>query len=299
MLQARTSTPALASGIEAFVAGLRLHIEQQAPQLLTHYDTYAAEASFGRQWLDKELVKLPLGSSILEIGAGMFLLACQLQREGFSVTALEPVGGGFSHFHQLQEQVISYAREHGALPILLRCTAEELYSTKHYDFAYSLNVMEHVADVTAAITRIMKVLKPQARYRFVCPNYAFPFETHFKIPILWNKVVTFYVFQTRILTDTSVEDPQGLWDSLNWITVGKLQRLCAALTLQSVFDPAILTDYVGRAMHDSTFSTRHQWIHRIIHTLQKIGLLRLLRLIPVRLMPVMDCTLTQAMTRRP
>ena len=42
--------------------------------------------------------------------------------------------------------------------------------------------MEHVDDVPLVLRRVMSALRPGAAYRFVCPNYRFPFEPHFDIP---------------------------------------------------------------------------------------------------------------------
>jgi hypothetical protein len=43
-------------------------------------------------------VAIALGAAVLEIGAGSLLLNCQLMKEGFAITTLEPLGAGFSDF---------------------------------------------------------------------------------------------------------------------------------------------------------------------------------------------------------
>ena len=58
------------------------------PEMLSVFEIYAAEAMFGRRYISAEIDRLRPEAKILEIGAGSFLLSCQLVREGFKVTAL-------------------------------------------------------------------------------------------------------------------------------------------------------------------------------------------------------------------
>ena len=65
----------------------------------------------------------------------------------FAVTALEPIGKGFSHFVRMQELVLERARALGCMPRILNQSAEQLAEPDGFDFAFSVNVMEHVQDV--------------------------------------------------------------------------------------------------------------------------------------------------------
>ena len=115
--------------------------------LRSAWTTYSNEAAWGRQYLDAELQRLTPGARILEVGAGTFALSGQLAREGFDVTGLEPVGLGFATMEGLgrlvgaafDEQGVGYGR----LPLM----AEDLTDIEEYDFAFSINVLEHVRDV--------------------------------------------------------------------------------------------------------------------------------------------------------
>ena len=71
-------------------------ILRERPDLLDLYLTYQNEALEARRLLDVSLLKLKSGAKILEIGGGILALASQLASEGFKVTSVEPVGGGFS-----------------------------------------------------------------------------------------------------------------------------------------------------------------------------------------------------------
>ena len=100
-----------AASIDSFLDLVRHRIETTAPELSELFKTFSGEAKFGRRFIEENLKKLPIGAEILEVGAGSMLLSCQLQREGFRVTALEPLSEGFDHFKQLQDLVLWVARD--------------------------------------------------------------------------------------------------------------------------------------------------------------------------------------------
>lgn len=276
--------------LTSLIDDIRLGLKDERENLLTLFDIYANEAVFGREWLDEDLRNLPAGSEVLEIGAGMMLLACQLVREGYVVTALEPVGEGFSHFHHLQQYVLEYATAHGFAPAILPCPGEELAQKNHYAFAYSLNVMEHVTDVSAVIERVYAALAPGGEYHFLCPNYAFPYETHFSMPTFGTKALTWRLMKDRVL-NSKLEDAMGLWKSLNWITVAKVKCICDKLLIKNIiFSTRIMQTYIGRAFTDVQFQARHGRVIRyMLLVLRRLGMLSLIQWIPARFMPVMDC----------
>lgn len=102
--------------IDVRLRAVAQRIERDAPELKRDFDIYAAEARFGRQFIAGDLNRLPRAACVLEVGAGAYLLSCQLVREGFQVTALEPVGEGFSHFSRMQDIVVGLAGEMQCLP---------------------------------------------------------------------------------------------------------------------------------------------------------------------------------------
>ncbi len=189
------------STIEWWLADIRSCFVDKEPALLSLLDTYAAEAIFGRNYIASDLESLPPGAKILEVGAGSLLLSCQLIREGFQVTALEPIGNGFSHFEQMRKIVSDRAAILGCLPVNLNVPAEDLTERNNFDYAFSINVMEHVADISCVIANVGRSLVVGAIYHFTAPNYLFPYEPHFNIPTLFNKQLTERVFQSKTSTE--------------------------------------------------------------------------------------------------
>src|SRR3546814_8186695 len=105
---------------------LRSNFADIRPDLLYLFDTYAEEAIFGRCYIAHTLSHLGPDARILEVGAGSLLLSCQLAREGFHVTALEPTGEGFSHFEQMRQLLLCRVVADDCLPRVLDIAAEAL-----------------------------------------------------------------------------------------------------------------------------------------------------------------------------
>jgi SAM-dependent methyltransferase len=217
-----------------------------------------------------------------------------LVREGFNI-ALEPVGERFSHFERLRELVLEMAKTLGCLPHMLNQSAEELSMKDYFDYAFSINVMEHVGDVKAVIVNIGASLKPGAGYRFTCPNYLFPYEPHFNIPTFFSKRITEKIFKNKIFVECELPDPMGTWRSLNWITVSQIRHIVNGLSaLQLVFNRLFLVTTLERIGSDKAFALRRSTLLRgIILGLVKLRLHRLAGFMPIALQPVMDCTLTR------
>lgn len=279
--------------MESWLTGVRDHVLKNAPTLLPILDIYEAEARFGRQYIEPNLSRLTKGAAVLEVGAGSLLLSCQLMREGFKVTALEPVGEGFSHFERLRELALEKAGELGCVPQLLNQRAEELSIKDSFDYAFSINVMEHVSDIKKVVANIGASLKPAATYRFTCPNYLFPYEPHFNIPTFFSKKITEKIFENRIFKESGLPDSCGTWNSLNWITVFQITKIARELPdIKIKFNRYFLVSTLERVGSDKEFALRRsRWMRMFILGLLKFRIHRLAGFIPIALQPIIDCTL--------
>lgn len=273
-----------------FFAQLR-HAVMARPELLALFDTMAAEAAFAYDWLRDDLAALPPGARLLEAGGGTFILGCWLAQQGFAVTSIEPVGDGFGEFPALAQIVLATS---AAQPTIARVRGEDFVSEPLFDFAFSVNVMEHVEDPQAVISRVMAALKPTASYRFFCPNYLFPYEPHFNMPTLLSKEVTQFVFHEKIRTHP-MSDPIGTWGSLNWITVPKVRRVARAQGLAMHCNRQLFVSILERAVRDPQFAARRSgWMVALIRAVVAWRLHRLAVLVPVSVQPAMDVRLRRA-----
>lgn len=274
---------------------VRAHCALNAPDLLPLFDIYAAEAAFGWNYISADISDLRPGARIIEVGAGAFLLSCQLMREGFEVTALEPTGVGFSHFGQLRQLVRDRAEALGCLPRVVDLPAEAFAEKNCYDFAFSVNVMEHVGDVPLVIKNITESLVTGATYRFTCANYLFPYEPHFNIPTVYSKRLTEKLFYRRIFESKAMPDPAGAWQSLNWIDVLQVRRVARNLVgIRANFNRTLLINLFERVATDEQFASRRSpVVRRVLLLLVRLRLHLALRFLPAAFQPIMDCRLTK------
>lgn len=283
------------SDMETWLSNIRAYASEVAPDILPVLDIYIGEALFGRQFIAHDLTQIQSGSTILEIGAGSMLLSCQLVREGFRVTALEPIGSGFSHFERLRELIINRAIFYACMPEIINQPVEKLSVQNCFDYAFSINVMEHVENVELSLSLVGKSLKKNAIYRFTCPNYSFPYEPHFNCLTLFSKSLTEKFFGKQIFLNKLIPDAQGTWESLNWINVIQIKRRIKQLPELSVsFNQKLLVSTLNRIVIDREFAKRRsKWICLGIKMLVKLRLHYLTWFIPTIFQPIIDCKITR------
>lgn len=279
--------------IESWLTDVRMYMSEKAPELLPKLDVYSGEARFGRQYIAKDLLRLHRGAAVLEIGAGPLLLSCQLKKEGFAITALEPVGAGFSDFSKFQTVVLSFAKKFGIAPEIVSVPVERFNRENAFDFAFSINVMEHVGSVSIALRNVSKAIKSGGKYRFTCPNYLFPYEPHFDIPTLFSKRLTGNVFKKFILQNPRFTEPAEVWQSLNWITVPEVIRAtCGMPDIAMRFNQKMFEDTLVRVTNDKEFAARRSWwARKLAKAIVSLGLHSITAHLPPRIQPVIDCVL--------
>lgn len=284
-----------AAGLEAWLADVEAAVVARAPDLLPLFGIYGAEARHGRALIASDLQTLPPGACLLEVGAGSMLLSCQLAREGFRVTALEPTASGFSHFSRMQALVLELAQARGIALDIRRQSAESLDEEARFDFAFSINVMEHVDQVEQVLARVSSSLRPGGSYRFTCPNYLFPYEPHFDMPTLFSKRLTERALGRRIRSSTHMPDPQGMWRSLNWITVPQVRSALRRMPgVQVEFRRDQLAEAIERVARDADFAARRSgWMRVLLSAIVGLRLHGLFIWVPVVMQPIIDCRVTR------
>lgn len=297
MLAADSELDLEVPGQEDFLAAVSAAVQVANPALYPLFETFAQEARVARQWLSPSLERIPIRGPILEVGAGVLLLSCLLQKEGFRITALEPIGPGFSMFSELQAIVLDYANKNGFAPEILAIGVEDLQEKEKFAFAFSVNVMEHVPSASLALERVTNALISDGEYHFICPNYWFPYEPHFNIPTLVSKNLTEILLGWAIFSTTRVTDPQGTWKSLNWISIFQVRKIIRHLTgVTAIFKKDILGQMLERIGTDPQFAQRRSaWMRRVIGVLVFFRFHRIVTaLIPLLFYPIIDCRIRKA-----
>lgn len=112
---------------------------------------------YNRYLLDLILEYAGDARNVVDVGAGGGTFASPLSDSGFDVTALEPDEALRAHLARLGLRAVSSAAE---LP------------AGSFDYAYTLNVLEHITDDVTALRDVRRMLKPGARLLIYVP--AFP-----------------------------------------------------------------------------------------------------------------------------
>lgn len=265
---------------------------QLSPESRGRLATYVSEANFFETVLSNDLDRLAEGSRLVEIGSGIGLLSLLSAEKGFKVTAYEPQSPGFSEMLTYREIIEGSWK--GTVPVVeWRDTyfgAETAPpETNKADFAFAINVLEHVPDVESFIADTMRSLLPGGRFRFICPNYAFPYEPHFDLPTLFHKALTFHAFQ-KWIRSSGIDDPLVVWDELSWPTMWRISRILRRMSLRHSFSRSATEFYLRRVADDVSFSARKGRMVRGMFHLGNATSSLILQLTPTLLLPIIDCT---------
>lgn len=239
------------------------------------------EALFGFSHLQKIIGALNPNSDILEVGCGSGILTAMLAEtySEHNFVGIEPFGDGFSKFKSINNVV----QQTG---VNLLHQRYESHKAK-YDIIYCVNVFEHVNDWRHFLSWAYHNLKANGIFFVLCPNYGLPYESHFKIPILINKELTFQVFNRHIKKIEAKNHCRGLWKSLNFVKKRDVINFCNQNFSNAGFklhdDIKIIDGMIKRLSEDTEFRKRQFTIGMIASFLRHTGLLYVLKKFPNKL----------------
>lgn len=252
-------------------AAARLGISHDEAEVC--WTAIVSEARMALDWLEAE--QAPLTGRVLEIGAGSGLLASVLRARGVDVVAIEPVGEGFAFTDAVQAELASILGMRAVAP--LRAPAEALNPDPHgrFDLIFSINVLEHMRPLHPNLDGMARVLAPGGVMIHTCPNYTFPYEPHYRMPLLPGApALTPYLGKPRLRHEP-------LWRSLNFITAGDVKRFAGRHGLSAKLAAGKLAEAIERTQSDLAFASRHRGAPAVaIAMVRKLGLTPLLRRLP-------------------
>lgn len=155
---------------------------------------------------------------VLEVGGGCGFFHVLAHAAGASIISVEPSDSGFSLFRAIALPVIEQFT--GRTDRFLDVRVEAMDAPDEcFDLVVSYNVLEHVTDLRRVMGAMHRLTAPGGRQVHHCPNYLFPYEPHYKVPILPCAVrMSGNIFWRRFRTDP-------LWRSLNGISSCGVRRL--------------------------------------------------------------------------
>jgi len=219
--------------------------------------TYVNEAEFFHAFLSTELREVPAGALVIEVGSGMGLLSMMVADEGFRVVSYEPASAGFVRMRQLRSIALRHWTGTRGEVMWRDCDLERHCGPTPGDvaFAYAINVIEHVPRYGDLIDDAIAHLRPTGFMSVVCPNYMYPYESHFHMPTLWSKSLTGWAMRNRI-GRAPIESPWDFFADLSWPTGPRIASTVRARGLQTTFSPRATLAYLARAENDLVFRDR-------------------------------------------
>jgi SAM-dependent methyltransferase len=231
------------------------------------------------------------GLKCLEIGSGPGLLLGRLQ-ERFpqcSFEGIEPVGSGFAKTEAPLAEITARTNL-----TVHRCGYEDFAPRATYDLIFSINVFEHVASWRDYLTRTRGWLAPGGASVMLCPNYSFPWEPHFRIPIIGGKQTTYSVFAARIESYERREHYEGLWASVNFVKKREVLAFARETGLEVSSDDSVMQRTIERLFKDPAFAKRQRALGWAAKLFYRLGLTRLLEMPGLRLLaPFMSLQLAK------
>ena len=269
----------------SFIAFAAIRSGLPEPRVERVVKTCVAEVAVGLALVDGFLAP---GRRILEVGAGIGLLAYILKRRGLDIVALEPGANGFGDSALIGAALRDFLGDHDLVVIDREASGLDPQIDGVFDLIFSVNVLEHIPDLKENIAGMRDVLAAQGVMIHTCPNYNVPYEPHYALPLVpaFPQAVTWARPELR---------QDELWKSLNFITSGKVHLIARAMGLDVHFRRAVLYDTLKRIESDPVFSQRHPGLFLTIYRLlDRTGLLGLLRILPPGLATPMIFSLTRS-----
>lgn len=248
------------------------------------YNDYVEQAAFGLALLSKLDIH---NKRILEVGSGAGILTAWLLLNDVDVIGIEPSALGFD-FHQ---DIFTAIWDYFKLPNdrVFDRSAEQIQEADlgKFHIIFSVNVIEHIPseNLPLVFERMTSVLHDDGFMYHHCPNYIIPFEPHYGLPL-----IPFFPQVTGKMAGVANE---GLWRSVNFITLPKLKRIASGLNLSASFEKGIMAASFKRLDYDPEFSKRHPALTKINKFMRALGIIKALEKLP----PVACTPMTFVLTK--
>ena len=220
-----------------------------------------------------EMIKpyLKANMRLLEIGGGAGFTYTFLRSQGYDVTSIEPGSDGFGDRYKAGLRLcellgIDSSGWHKSM-------IENFNGNNEFDLIFSFYVLEHVESLELAFKAMVRHLKPDGIMVHTCPNYNIPFEPHYNILLFPLKP------EWSTLFYPSLRD-KGLWQGLNFTTLGRIKKICKNNNLRLTFSKAMTANYLMRVIEDPVFRERKKMFYKLAMVFKKIGLMYLISKLP-------------------
>ena len=191
---------------------------------------------------------------VLEVGCGTGILLKELKDnyKDIEFVGLDPNQSGFHNYEDVSKKILDFDNSIN----IIKSTIESFDNQKKYDLIFSFNVFEHVKNQNQYIINTMNLLTNGGKNMIFAPNYDFPYEPHFIIPIIFNKKITRKIFEKKIKNHETKTQEIGLWDALHLTGKKKIELFLKKKNFNYFFDNEIMIKMIDRALDDKYFRKR-------------------------------------------
>lgn len=254
---------------------------------------YLEEAEFGVRRIMPFLAELPNGAKVLEVGSGPCIVLAEMAQRfpDLTIQGIEPMCDGFAFFEDFVHRVCA-ARSRVNVHL---GGYEDFPPNGNWDLIFLINVFEHLPDWREFLNFVELSLAPGGRCVVLCPNYGFPYESHFKLPVVLNKRLTGFLFRRKIDRFERENESSGLFHSLNFVRLSQVRKAAQDVGLELTLDPEIILEMINRLETDPAFRERQKVLRFPVGVLHNSGLLTWLlkqRLVQ-NFLPYMQITLSK------
>jgi SAM-dependent methyltransferase len=196
---------------------------------------------------------------VLYVGAGSCILSAFLVSRKLCVTAVESLGIGFDFFADLQHRVMDFCRRNTIVFDLVRTTGEQLNLPVQLDIPFTINALEDMHDPLATIDNMFGSLKPGGILLAHWPNYAIPFEVHFKVLLVTrSKPLNELSYRSKIYRYPKIGK------GLIFMRYIDLRRRLVHRGFRFRFNRSVMRDLVIRTLSDRIFADRIPPVVRVV-----------------------------------
>jgi len=218
-----------------------------------YFNFIITDVMFGYKEIYQSIVNNNI-TSVLEVGCGTGILINEL-RERFpeiKFTGLDPNESGFHDYKNISKKVI----KEGKSLNIINSSIGTYTTDEKYDLIFSFNVFEHIKNQNEYLSTTYNLLSQEGKSIIFCPNYDFPYEPHFILPIIINKNITKKLFDKKITTYENKTKEFGLWEGLNLNGKNSIEKFLLKNNYNYIFDLDIKERMIKRVFDDKHFKKR-------------------------------------------
>lgn len=205
-------------------------------------------------------------NKILEIGSGTGILIKEFSQIFRNKTfyGLDPHKKGFDNYRNVSKKISNKNL------FIVHEDFSKFKPENKFDLIISFNVFEHLDDPLNYIRVVNTFLNNNGKSIILCPNYDFPYEPHFVLPIIYNKNLTYKIFKKKIINHEKKTGEKGLWKGLNLCSKKQIENFLKKNEYNYYFDEGIGNRLLSRIYDDkSAFFQKRQGI---MAKIAKIGM---------------------------